>query len=38
MGGIWTYVKQLADRLIALGVEVDIMGQMAPITKYMFVI
>lgn len=26
MGGIWTYVKQLADRLIALGVEVDIMG------------
>lgn len=26
MGGIWTYVKQLADRLMALGVEVDIMG------------
>lgn len=26
MGGIWTYVKQLADRLIELGVEVDIMG------------
>lgn len=26
MGGIWTYIKQLADRLAALGVEVDIMG------------
>ncbi|MEC0126192.1 glycosyltransferase family 4 protein [Paenibacillus pabuli] len=26
MGGIWTYVKHLADRLMALGVEVDIMG------------
>ncbi|WP_440112244.1 glycosyltransferase family 4 protein [Paenibacillus sp. QZ-Y1] len=26
MGGIWTYVKQLAERLMALGVEVDIMG------------
>lgn len=26
MGGIWTYVKQLADRLMALGVDVDIMG------------
>ncbi|PYE48316.1 glycosyltransferase family 4 protein [Paenibacillus barcinonensis] len=26
MGGIWTYIRQLADRLISLGVEVDIMG------------
>ncbi|PZT56425.1 glycosyltransferase family 4 protein [Paenibacillus silvae] len=26
MGGIWTYIRQLADRLASLGVEVDIMG------------
>jgi glycosyltransferase involved in cell wall biosynthesis len=26
MGGIWTYIRQLADRLTSLGVEVDIMG------------
>ncbi|KQY80756.1 hypothetical protein ASD24_17685 [Paenibacillus sp. Root52] len=26
MGGIWTYLRQLADHLTSLGVEVDIMG------------